>query len=172
MSIIKNVLISNLYDLTNGLDKLREQAYVECQEESERLNLCSSAAINNLDEYSAFVPDASEVATWLTKDQLGDWQEVLRVTAVLATRFALEAEVDADVALIERAIHEATLNGFNALKLYASNAHGWVPHTAEVDWKTGTLHLWKFHDGVIDAGMLQVELSGPATVWLDLDPVN
>lgn len=172
MSIIRNILTGNPYDLAQGLDTLRERAYRECLAESERMNLHASAAMSNLDEYEAYVPEPSEVATWLTKDHIGDWQEVLRVTAILVTRFALESEVDSDVATIERAIHEGTLNGFNAIKLYATNAHAWNPNFRELDWVTGTLHLWRFSDGTIDAGILEVELADVATIWVDLASVN
>lgn len=172
MSIIKNILIGNPFDLAKDLETLREKAYRECLAEAERMNLHVSAASFNLDEYSEFVPEPIEIATWLTEEQMGDWQEVLRVTAVLTTRFALEAEVDADLRIIERAIHEASLSGFDALTLYSTNAHGGLPHACEIDWKTGTLHLYRFRDGTIDAGILQVELSDVSEIWLDLDPID
>lgn len=172
MSIIKELIHGNHYDLAKGLDALQDRADDLCHEQAERMNIDISAAISNLDEYAAHLPDSVEVAARLTKDQRGDWQEVLRTTAILATRAHLEAEVEADIAKIKAALHEAELTGYQALKLYSTNAHGWVPHTSEIDWTTGTLHLWRFSDGTIDAGMLEVELADVAEIWIDLAPVD
>lgn len=172
MSIIRDLITGNPYDLLKGLDALEDRAYDACREEAERLNIHTSSALFNLDEYADHMPDSAEVVARLTKDQQGDWQHVLRLTAMLATRAHLEAEVDTDIAKIKAALHEAELTGFKALKLYSTNAHGWVPHTSEINWSHGVLHLWKFHDGTIDAGMLEVELADVAEIWIDLTPVD
>lgn len=168
MSIIRYVLVGTPYSFSNGLGDLEDRALSACQTEAEAMNLDVMSAIFNLDEYEAHVPEAAEVAQCLSKDQQGDWQAVLRLTAIMATCSALEAEVDADLFKIRAALHEAELAGFRATKLYCSNAYAWASHYTEHDWLNGTLIEWRLHDGTFDAALLEVNLSGFADIWIDL----
>ena len=172
MSIIRNVLVGTPYSLSNGLDDLEDRALRACQAEAEAMNLDATAAIYNLDEYDAHVPEPAEVAQGLSKAQQGDWQAVLRLTATMATCSALEAEVDANLSKIRAALHEAEMAGFQATKLYASNAYAWASHYSEHEWFNGTLLEWRFRDGTFDAALLEVNLSGFVDVWIDLALVD
>lgn len=168
MSIIKNLIVGNPYDLALGLDALEDRALDACQAEAEAMNLDAAAAICNLDEYEVHVPEHTEVAQRLSKTQQGDWQAVLRLTATIATCSALEVEIDADLSKIRAALNEAELAGFRATKLYSSNAYAWASHYSEHEWLNGTLLEWRFCDGTFDAALLEVNLSGVADVWIDL----
>ena len=172
MSIIKNLIVGNPYNLAHGLDALEERALDACQTEAEAMNLDATAAIYNLDEYDAHVPEPAEVAQRLSKAQQGDWQAVLRLTATMATCSALEGEVDADFSKIRAAVHEAEVAGFQATRLYASNAYAWASHYSEHEWLNGTLLEWRFRDGTFDVALLEVNLSGFADIWIDLALVD
>lgn len=172
MNIIKNLILGNPYDLSRGLDALADRAFDTCQTEAKQMNLDTRSAIFNLDEYEDHAPDPAEVAEHLSRDQQGDWQALLRLTATLATRAALEVEVEADLAKIKKALHEAELGGFRATKIYSSNIHDWAPHYSEIDWLHGTLIEWRFRDGEFDAALLEVELAGFAEIWIDLTLVD
>jgi hypothetical protein len=172
MSIIKNLIIGNPYDLAKGLEPLEDRAFDACLNEAEQMNLDTLSALSNLDEFDTHLPDPAEVARHLAKNQQGNWEATLRLTATLATRAALEAEVETDIAKIKKALHEAEMSGFRATKLYATNAYGWAPHFTEIDWKTGTLIEWRFRDGEFDAALLEVELADFAEIWIDLTPMD
>lgn len=172
MNIIRDLIYGNPYNLSKGLDRLQERADDLCRERAEQLNLDILPALTNLDEFEAYLPDPAEVVARLMRKQLGDWQSVLRVTATMVTQAALDAEVEADLGIIKRAIHEAELSGYQARKLYGSNVYSWAPHYTESDWSHGTLIEWRFHDGQFDVALLEVNLTGFADIWIDLALVD
>lgn len=164
MNIVYNLILEAPYELSRGLEPLWEKAYDRCRKEAEGMNLYPADALENLSRYAELEAEPAEVANCLSKEQQADWRAVVIMAAVLATGQHLEAQVEADIAKLEGAIHEATLAGYEAKKLYASCACGWVIHTAETDLANGTLFEWK----KLDAAMLRVSLSEDAEAWIDL----
>lgn len=164
MNIFHNFILEASYDLSQGLESLWEKAFDRCCKEAEGMNLYPADALENLSRYAEHEAKATEIASCLSKEQLGDWQAVVTMAAVRATRQHLEAQVEADIATLDRAIHEASIGGYEAKRLYSSCACGWVIHTSETDLANGTLLEWK----KLDAAMLRVPLSEGAEVWIDL----
>lgn len=168
MSIIADFLYGNPYDLTNGLDEMRDRAFSETHEEAHRRTLCFADAVECLSLYSDHAPEPSEVAELLSKDQLGRYEAVTTLSAMMAVRSFLDAEVEADLSAIVRAIHLCSLLGFEAKRLYGTCVRGEMPHDRESDLEVGTLFEWTVQGGTWDAAMLRVSLSGGTEAWIDL----
>ena len=153
---------------------LRDLAYDFCHKEGERRNTYYSWAMGNLDLHGAYEPDADEVRQYLGDEDLADWRKVMTVAATLATVHYLETQAEGDLTLIEKALDEASDNGFVPVKLHALCQHGWAPHESEEDWLDGTivLYTWRNLDGGADAFMLQVNLSEEGQVWIELSRVD
>lgn len=168
MTIIAEFLYGNPYDLANGLDELRDRAFAESHEEAHRRTLCFADALDCLSLHSDHAPEPREVADLLSKDRLGDYEAVTTLSAMMTVRAFLDAEVEADLSAIARAIHQGSILGFEAKRLYGTCAHGDLPHDREIDLQTGTLFEWTARGGAWDNAMLRVSLSGGTEVWVDL----
>lgn len=164
MNIIRNLILEAPHDLSRGLDPLWEKAYDRSRKEAGGMNIYPADALENLARYAEHEAEPAEVADCLSKDRHGDWQAVITMAALLATKQHLEAQVEADIAKLERAIHEVSLTGYEARRLYSTCTYGWRPHSSETELASGTLFEWKN----LDAAMLRVPLSEDAEVWIDL----
>ncbi|MNR82479.1 hypothetical protein D3C72_132380 [compost metagenome] len=160
MNIIRNLIIEAPHDLSRDLAPLWERAYERCRRDAEGMNLYPADAFENLSRYAEHEAEPAEIASCLCKEQQGDWRAVV----IMATKQHLEAEVEADIAKLERAIHEASLTGYEARRLYSTCACGWTPHSSETELTSGILFEWKN----LDAAMIRVSLSAGAEVWIDL----
>lgn len=175
MNILQNVVTDRggiAIATERDLQDLRDLAYDEGHQVAENMNVYTSHALDNLSRFSQHEPDAETVREHLDPADYGDWRATMVMAATLATVAALELQVEADLTIIEKAIHEATLAGYEARKLYATCANGWAPHQAETDLQQGTLYEWKRLDGDVDAAMIRVKLSEDDEAWIDLRRVD
>jgi hypothetical protein len=171
MNILTSVLIDRgaaAIAIERDLQDLRDLAYDEAHEVAANRNIYHADALDNLSRFNEHEPDAETVREHLDPADHGDWRATMVMAATLATVAALEHQVEADLAKIEAAIHEATLAGFEAKKLYATCANGWAAHDSEEDWAYGTLYLWKLFEGEASAAMLRVTLTEGGEAWIDL----
>ena len=175
MNILVNVLIDKIgFELGSQRDvqELRDLCYDEAHEIAANMNIYYSHALDNLNRFSEFEPEASEVRQYLGEEDLGNWRSVMTQAAILATVGALETQAEADVMLIEKALHEASLMGFEPGKMYASCVHGWEAHEREDEWRYGTLYTWLGLDGGRNAYLLRLELSEDSQAWLVLSKID
>lgn len=172
-STIRDIVIYHHLIVNDGLvelDKLRELASEEISYAADNNNIYLSDCLDNLDLYRAWEADPADVRQYLRDEDLGDWRQVTRSAAILATQSALEEAVERDLALLAAALEESSAEGYRAVALSADCPHGWCPHQRECDWSSGTLFEWSRIDGT-DAQCLRVDLSdGDSSLWLDLMP--
>lgn len=175
MSIIKEIVLDRAFAFgvpvtAADLEGLYETARDYSWTRAESANIYFSVCYDNLSAFSEFEPDAAEVREFLGEEEQGDWRRVMQVSAIYATDRAFTAQIEEDLRRLGEAIAEAEAEGFEVRAIHASCIHGWMPHSSEATWTSGTLHRWARLEGGPDAHLLRTRLYGGCDVWLDLKP--